>query len=151
VRLIDQDGKQLGIFPTKEALKNAEEQGFDLVEVAPTANPPVCKIMDYGKYRYQMSKRHSSRHKTMEVKEVKVRPQISKHDLDFKIRNIKRFLEQGNKVKITMLFRGREIVYSSLAKGVFDRISEGLTGKVNIEQMPKLEGRQMIMILSAKS
>jgi translation initiation factor IF-3 len=151
VRLIGHDGKQLGIFPIKDALRSAEEQGLDLVEVAPTATPPVCKIIDYGKYRYQMNKRHSTKHKTIEVKEIKIRPQISKHDLDFKVRNIKKFLEQGNKVKITMIFKGREIVYSSLSKGIFDRISAELSGKANIDQMAKLEGRQMIMIISAKS
>ena len=151
MRLIGHDGKQLGILPTRDALRSAQEQELDLVEVAPAANPPVCRIMDYGKYRYQMSKRHSSKHKTTGVKEVKIRPQTSKHDLDFKIRNIKRFLEQGNKVKITMIFKGREIVYSSLAKGVFNRISEELSGKANVEQAAKLEGRQMIMIVSPKS
>lgn len=135
----------------RDALKNAEAQGLDLVEVAPTAKPPVCKIMDYGKYRYQMSKKHSSKHKTIEVKEIKVRPRINKHDLDFKIRNIKRFLEEGNKVKVTMIFRGREIVYSSSAKGVFDKVFEELLGKANIEQVAKLEGHHMTMILSAKS
>jgi len=131
-------------------LRSAEEQGLDLVEVAPTANPPVCRIMDYGKYRYQMSKRHTSKHKTTGVKEVKIRPQTSKHDLDFKIRNIKRFLEEGNKVKITMIFKGREIIYSSRAKGVFDKISEELSNEAIVGQAAKLEGRQMIMIISPK-
>lgn len=131
-------------------MRSAEEQGLDLVEVAPTANPPVCRIMDYGKYRYQMSKRHTSKHKTTGVKEVKIRPQTSKHDLDFKIRNIKRFLEEGNKVKITMIFKGREIIYSSRAKGVFDKISEELSNEAIVGQAAKLEGRQMIMIISPK-
>jgi len=151
VRLVGHDGKQLGILPLKEALRIAEEQDLDLVEVAPAARPPVCKIMDYGKYRYQMNKKHSSKHKTIDVKEVKVRPQINKHDLDLKIRNIKRFLEQGNKAKVTMIFRGREIVHSSLAKKVFDAIFEELSGKANIEQIAKLEGHHMTMILSPKS
>ncbi len=150
MRLVGYDGQQLGIVPARDALKIAQEQGFDLVEVAPTAKPPVCKIMDYGKYRYQMNKTHSSTHKTINLKEIKVRPQINKHDLDLKIRNIKRFLEDGNKAKVTMIFRGREIVHSFLAKRVFDRISEELAGKVNIEQMPRLEGKHMTMILSPK-
>lgn len=107
--------------------------------------------MDYGKYRYQMSKKSSSKHKTLGVKEIKVRPQINKHDLDFKIRNIKRFLDDGNKVKITMIFRGREIVHSSLSKRVFDVIYEELPDKANIEQAPKMEGRHMIMLLSPKT
>ena len=139
----------MGILPVREALNIAEEQNLDLVEVAPDAKPPVCKIMDYGKYRYQLNKKHSKQ-KNIGVKEIKVRPQISKHDLDFKTRNIKRFLEDGNKVKVTLLFRGREIVHSSLAGGVFDRILEELSDRANIEQKPKLEGRQMIMILSPK-
>ncbi len=128
----------------------AVEQGLDLVEVASAAKPPVCRIMDYGKYRYQMSKKHSTKHKTVEVKEIKVRPQINKHDLDFKIRNIKRFLEEGNKVKITMIFRGREIVHSSLSKKVFDVIFEQLPESANIEQRARMEGRHMIMILSPR-
>lgn len=131
-------------------MKIAEEQGLDLVEVASAAKPPVCRIMDYGKYRYQMSKKQSSKHKTVEVKEIKIRPQINKHDLDFKIRNIKRFLEEGNKVKITMIFRGREIVHSSLSKKVFDVIFEQLPENANIEQRARMEGRHMIMILSPK-
>ena len=106
--------------------------------------------MDFGKYRYQLNKKHS-KHKTADIKEIKIRPQINKHDLDFKTRNIKRFLEDGNKVKVTLIFRGREIVYSSVAKGVFDRVLEELSDKVNIERGPKLEGRQMIMILAPKS
>ena len=128
----------------------AVEQGLDLVEVASAAKPPVCRIMDYGKYRYQMSKKHSTKHKTVEVKEIKVRPQINKHDLDFKIRNIKRFLEEGNKVKITMIFRGREIVHSSLSKKIFDVIFEQLPESANIEQRARMEGRHMIMILSPR-
>lgn len=132
-------------------MKAAEEQGFDLVEVASNVNPPVCKIMDYGKYRYQMSKKSSSKHKTIGIKEVKVRPQINKHDLDFKIRNIKRFLDDGNKVKISMIFRGREIVHSSLSKRVFDVISGELPDKANIEQNAKMDGRHMTMLLSPKA
>jgi translation initiation factor IF-3 len=150
VRLIGHDGKQLGILPLRDALKVAEEHALDLVEVADAAKPPVCKVMDYGKYRYQMNKKQS-KHKTTGIKEIKVRPQINKHDLDFKTRNIKRFLEDGNKVKVTLIFRGREIVHSSLSKGVFDRVLEELSDKAHIEQKPRLEGRQMIMILSPKS
>lgn len=140
----------MGILPVKEALSIAAEHGLDLVEVAPTATPPVCRIIDYGKYRYQMSKRHSSRHKTIEVKEVKIKPQINEHDLELKIKHIKRFLEDGNKAKITMVFRGREIVHSSLARRVFDRIYQEFSGKSNIEQAAKLEGRYMTMVLSPK-
>jgi translation initiation factor IF-3 len=140
----------LGVLPVREALRIAVDEGLDLVEVAPDARPPVCKVMDYGKYRYQLNKRHS-KHKTVGLKEIKMRPQINKHDLDFKVRNLKRFLEEGNKVKVTLMFRGREIVHSSLAKKVFDRVLEELSDKVQIDQTPKLEGRQMVMILSPKS
>ncbi len=140
----------MGIVPIREALRIAEEQGYDLVEVSPDSTPPVCRILDYGKYRYQLNKKHS-RHRTISIKEIKVRPQIGKHDLDLKIRNIKRFMEDGDKVKVTLMFRGREIVHSSLAKKVFDSVLVELTDKVNIDQPPKLEGRQMVMVLSPKS
>lgn len=140
----------MGILPLKEALSIAAEHDLDLVEVAPTATPPVCRIINYGKYRYQMSKKHSSRHKTIEVKEVKIRPQINERDLELKIKNIKRFLEDGNKAKITMVFRGREIVHSSLAKRVFDRIHQEFSNKANIEQVAKLAGCHMTMLISPK-
>lgn len=106
--------------------------------------------MNYGKYRYQMSKKHSSKHKTIDVKEVKIRPQINEHDLELKIKNIKRFLEEGNKAKITMIFRGREIVHSSLARKIFDRIHQEFLGKSNIEQTARLEGHHMTMVLAPK-
>ncbi len=141
----------MGIVPLREALKIAEEHNLDLAEVAPAARPPVCKVMDYGKYRYQLNKKQSSKHKTVCLKEIKVRPNINKHDLDFKIKNIKRFLGDGNKVKITLIFRGREIVHSSLARKVLETMYEELSEKSNIEQRPKLEGRHMIMMLSPKS
>ncbi len=120
------------------------------MEVAPTANPPVCKILDFGKYLYQLNKKHS-KHKTISVKEVKVRPQINEHDLGFKIKNIKKFISAGNKAKISMMFRGREIVHaSSFAKKVFDRIFEEVSEIGNVEQKARMEGRRMIMILSPK-
>ena len=122
---------------------------MDLVEVAPNANPPVCRIMDYGKFKYQQSKKHSHR-KTIEVKEVKVRPQIDVHDLELKIRNIIRFLESGNKAKVTMWFRGREIVRPERGMQVFDRIIEKLGDKYNIESKPRLEGKSITMIVSPK-
>ncbi len=139
----------MGIVSLREALELADERGLDLVEVAPNANPPVCKIMDYGKFRYQQSKKHSHK-KTIDVKEVKVRPNIDKHDLELKIRNIKRFLEQGNKAKVTMFFRGREIVRPELGMQVFEKIIESLEGKYNIENMPKLQGKSMTMVISPK-
>lgn len=137
-------------MPLKEALKIAEEHDLDLVEVAPEATPPVCKVINYGKYRYQISKRHSTKHKTIEVKEVKIRPWINEHDLNLKIKNISRFLEDGNKAKITMIFRGREIVHSSLGRKIFDRIYQEFSQNVNIEQAARLEGHRMIMVIAPK-
>jgi translation initiation factor IF-3 len=150
VRVISEDGEQLGILDVNAARRLAIEKDLDLVEVAPEAKPPVCKIMDFGKYRYQQSKKHSTKHKTLTVKEVKVRPQINEHDLQFKMKNAKKFLGHGHKVKITMMFRGREIVHRSLGQRVFDRVNEELTEVSNIEQFPKMEGNRMIMVLAPK-
>lgn len=127
----------------------ASEQDLDLVEVAPNTVPPVCKIMDYGKYRYQQSKKHTKQ-KTIVVKEVRVRPQINEHDLQFKMKSIQKFLEQGNKAKITMLFRGREIVHTTNAKNLFTRITEEFSNISNIEQTFRIEGRRMTMVLAPK-
>jgi len=132
------------------ARRIASERELDLVEVAPNANPPVCKIMDYGKYRYQQSKRHS-KHRTITLKEVKVRPQINDHDLQFKIKNVKKFLEHGNKVKITMIFRGREIVHRDNAQRIFDRIVEEIDEKGGVENRPRMEGNRMVMIIAPRS
>lgn len=132
------------------ARKTANEKDLDLVEVSPNTNPPVCKIMDYGKYRYQQSKKHSSKHKTITVKEIKVRPRINEHDLQFKMKNTKKFLGHGDKVKITMQFRGREIVHKSIGKAIFDRITEELSEIANIEQFARMEGYRMIMVFAPK-
>jgi len=118
--------------------------------VAPGAQPPVCRIMDYGKYRYQQSKKHSTKSKTITVKEIKVRPQINEHDLLFKMKNMKKFLEHGDKTKITMMFRGREIVHASIGRKVFDRIVEEFSQIASIEQPARMEGNRMIMILAPK-
>ena len=130
------------------ARKLAVDKDLDLVEVAPEARPPVCKIMDYGKYRYQQAKKHSAKHKTVTVKEVKVRPQINEHDLLFKMKNAGKFLAHGHKVKITMFFRGREIVHKSLGQKVLDRIVKELSEIANVEQFPRMEGNRMIMVLA---
>ena len=148
--MIDRDGAQLGIMDTFNARKLAVTKELDLVEVAPNVTPPVCKIMDYGKYRYQQAKKHSSKHKTISVKEVKVRPQINEHDLMFKMKNTKKFLGHGNKVKITMLFRGREIVHKALGRKVLDRMIDEVSEIANIEQNAKMEGNRMIMVLAPK-
>jgi translation initiation factor IF-3 len=150
VRVIDSEGQQLGVMTAREALSRAEERDLDLVEVSPTAVPPVCKIMDFGKYKYQLNKKHAQK-KTIDVKEVKVRPQINEHDLDLKIRNVNRFIEGGDKAKIMMYFRGREIIRPELGMKVFERISQNLTGKFQIEQQPRLEGNHITMVVAPKS
>ncbi|HET97739.1 MAG TPA: translation initiation factor IF-3 [Desulfurivibrio alkaliphilus] len=154
VRLIDADGAQVGVMSPREALVRAEESGLDLVEVSPTAKPPVCRIMDYGKYRYELSKKQQEAKKkqtVVEVKEIKLRPKTEKHDLDFKIKNIKKFLQQKNKVKVTLRFRGREIVYAdTIGREVLERIGAELLEDGVILQTPKMEGRQMTMLVGPK-
>ena len=151
MRVIDSDGAQLGVLDIFEARKLAQSKDLDLVEVAPNAQPPVCKVMDYGKYRYQQAKKHSTKHKTITVKEVKVRPQINEHDLQFKMRNARKFLEHGNKVKVTMFFRGREIVHKDLGQKVIDRIIAELGESATVEQTSKMEGNRMITVLAPKT
>jgi len=153
VRVIDADGKQVGVLAVKEAIRLAEEQGLDLVEVAPGASPPVCRVMNYGKYKYQQNKRsqEAKKHQTViHVKEVKVRPRTEDHDFQFKLRNVKRFLEEGNKVKISLLFRGREIAHPEFGREMLARILEELKDTVVVEQTPRMEGRTMVMILAQK-
>ena len=154
VRVIGHDGQQLGIIPVRKALELAALEHLDLVEVAPNADPPVCKIMDYGKFKYQQNKRSQEAKKkqtVIQVKEVKIRPKTDEHDLQVKIRHIKRFLGQKDKAKVTMLFRGREIAYSDQGVKVLDRIKEELKEEIVIEQQPRMEGRNLIMILAPKS
>ncbi len=149
MRLVDAEGRQLGVTGISEALRKAEESGLDLVEVAPQAVPPVCRIMDFGKYKYQISKK-STQKKTLGVKEVKIRMRIDAHDLELKARNIRRFLDEGNKAKITMYFRGREIVRPELGMNVFKKLTEMLPGKFQVEQAARLEGNHITMILGPK-
>lgn len=137
----------MGVIPVRDALKLAEEKLLDLVEVAPNSAPPVCRIMDFGKYKYQLSKKHTAR-KTIEVKEVKLRPQIGDHDLELKVKNIRRFLDDGNKSKVTMFFRGREMARTDLGLKVYEKLKGLLTGKFVIEQMPKLEGNHITMLIA---
>ncbi|MGI6558672.1 MAG: translation initiation factor IF-3 [Limnochordia bacterium] len=153
IRVISPDGKQLGVMPLREGLRLAAERNMDLVEVAPTARPPVCRIMDYGKYRYEQSKRDreaKKRQKVISVKEVRMSPKIDEHDFQVKARNAERFLKDGDKVKVSVRFRGREIVHAELAD---KRLGE-LAGLVRdygvVESPPKLEGRHMVMILAPK-
>jgi translation initiation factor IF-3 len=153
VRVIDGEGKQLGILSVKEAIRIAEEKGLDLVEVASGATPPVCRIMNYGKYKYQQNKRsqESRKHQTViQVKEVKIRPRTEEHDFQFKLRHVKRFLGEGDKVKITLLFRGREIAHPEFGRDMLNRILEEVKNETVLEQAPRLEGRNMVMILAPK-
>ncbi|MBW2069488.1 MAG: translation initiation factor IF-3 [Deltaproteobacteria bacterium] len=151
VRLIGFDGQQIGIVPLAEALRIAEEEGYDLVEVAPQANPPVCKIMDYGKFKYQLSKKSQEARKkqtVIQVKEIKLRPKTDVHDFQTKLRHIRRFLAQKNKAKVTVLFRGREIVYKDQGYQILDRIRQELEEEAVVEQAPREEGRNLVMVLS---
>jgi translation initiation factor IF-3 len=155
LRVIDADGNQLGVISTEEALAKAETAGLDLVEVSASAEPPVCRIMDYGKFRYEQSKKQAEAKKkqaVVEVKEIKLRPKTEKHDLDFKVRNIRKFLAQKNKVKVTLRFRGREIVYAdSLGRELLNQIATILEDVAVIVQPPTMEGRQMVMFVAPKS
>jgi len=154
VRVIDADGGQPGILDTREAIRKAEELGLDLVEVAPTAKPPVCRIMDFGKYKYELAKKaHESRkhQSVIVVKEIKLRPRTDDHDVQFKTNNIKRFLEEGNKVKVTIMFRGREMAHTSHGRAVLERIVADLQNDAAVEQPPRMEGRNMTMLLGAKA
>lgn len=151
--MISAEGEQLGILSVMQALREAEKAGLDLVEVAPNSSPPVCRIMDYGKYRYQRSKKQTVAKKsasTVQLKEIRVRPKTEEHDLQVKLRHIQRFLEQGNKVKITMMFRGREIVYSEKGRKMMEDIRDRLGEFCVVDQPPKREGRNMIMVVSSK-
>lgn len=155
VRLIGSDGSQLGIVTANEAREKANEEGLDLVEVSAAADPPVCRIMNYDKFRYEQKKKQQEAKKKqtiVETKEIKFRPKTEEHDLTFKINHIKKFLAQKNKVKITMRFRGREIVYSqSLGLEAMNKIAQALEEDGNIIQSPKMEGRQMIMFIGPKA
>lgn len=150
VRLIDEEGRQIGLIPIKDAIQMAKERGYDLVEVAPNAKPPVCKIVDYGKYKYQLSKKHTAK-RTTDVKEIKIRPHISEHDLSLKAKHIRRFLDDGDKAKIIMYFRGREIVRTDIGMKVFEKLIELITGKYNIELQPRLEGNHILMVIAPSS
>jgi translation initiation factor IF-3 len=154
VRLISETGESLGIFSSRDALRIAQERGYDLVEIAPMAKPPVCKIMDYGKYKYEQSKREREarkKQKVVTIKEVKMRPNIEDHDFDVRRRQTEQFLRDGDKVKATIMFRGREVVHSELGKAVLDRLLEAVKDLCVVERPAKLEGKNMIMILAPKN
>jgi len=153
VRCIDPDGEQLGILSIDEAMNRAEELGLDLVELQPNAHPPVCKILDYGKHKYQAQKRANEarkKQKIIEVKEIKLRPNIDQHDYQVKMRAVRKFLDGGDKVKITLRFRGREMAHVELGSDLLSRVQEDIDEFAKIESMPKMEGRQMTMVLAPK-
>jgi translation initiation factor IF-3 len=153
VRLIDHRGEQVGIVPRTQALQMASDLGLDLVEISPSADPPVCKILDYGKFKYEAQKKAAEarkRQKTIDVKEIKMRPAINDHDYDVKMRAVRRFLEEGDKVKVTLRFRGRELAHQELGHKVLDRVRQDVADSTKVEQEPRMEGRQLVMVIAPK-
>jgi len=154
VRLIDENGNQVGIVPTREALDRARSVGLDLIEIAPTADPPVCRITDYGKYKYEKSKKEREAHKKQratELKGIRMRPRTDEHDYLFKLRNTRRFLQAGDKIKATVIFRSREITHPEFGRDSLERLARDTADIAVVEKPPSLEGRTMTMILSPKS
>lgn len=153
VRLIGSDGEQLGILDIASALERAAQDNLDLVEISPSADPPVCRLMDFGKHLYNESKKRAAakkNQKQVQVKEVKFRPRTDEGDYQIKLRNLRRFLEHGDRAKVTLRFRGREMAHQELGLELLQRVEEDLTGLAIVEQRPKLEGRQMVMVMSPK-
>jgi translation initiation factor IF-3 len=153
VLLIDEAGEKQGEMPTQAALEAAQEAGLDLVEVAPNAEPPVCKIMDYGKFRFEEQKKKAAARKTakqIELKEIKVRPNIDDHDYDVKIKAMTRFFEEGDKVKVTLRFRGRELAHTHLGMELLERLRSQFDGPAKVEQEPRFEGRQVVMVMAPR-
>ncbi len=151
--MIEADGDNVGVVSTRDALQRAEESGLDLVEISPNSDPPVCKIMDFGKYKYETQKRRNEarkKQKTIEVKEIKMRPNIDVHDYDVKMRSIVKFIGEGDKVKVTMRFRGREMAHQDIGMRVLERVRDDLGEAAKVEQFPKMEGRQMTMVMVPK-
>ena len=153
VRVIDGEGENLGVMYTRQAIEEAAEVGLDLVEVSPNADPPVCKFLDVGKYRYEAQKKANAARKsqkTQESKEIKMRPNIDDHDYETKMRNVHRFIEDGDKVKVTLRFRGRELSHQQLGMNLLRRVQEDVAEIAKVEAYPRMEGRQMLMVLSPK-
>ena len=153
MRVIDSDGGQVGIIPVQQAINLAEEQGLDLVEISPNSDPPVCKVMDFGKYKYELSKKEKivrKRQHVIHVKEIRLRPRIEDHDFEFKVKNARKFLEQGNKVKFNVLFRGREMAHQEFGRQLLTRVIEELEDIAKPDNMPQMEGRNMILFLVKK-
>ena len=153
IRLVDEKGAMIGVTALREALERAAEAGLDLVEIAPTAVPPVCKILDFGKFKYEEQKKKNEarkKQKVIEIKEIKLRPTIDDNDYNIKMRAMHRFLEEGDKVKVTLRFRGRELAHQDLGMAVLVRVRDDLNEIAKVEQMPKMEGRQMVMVVAPK-
>jgi translation initiation factor IF-3 len=153
VRVIDADGENIGVMYTREAIEQAAEAGLNLVEVSPNADPPVCKFLDVGKYRYEAQKKANQARKsqkTQDIKEIKMRPNIDDHDYDTKMKNVNKFIDNGDKVKITLRFRGREMAHQHLGMDLLRRVQEDVAETAKVEAYPRLEGRQMLMVLSPK-
>ncbi|KUR70510.1 translation initiation factor IF-3 [Novosphingobium fuchskuhlense] len=153
VRVIDENGENLGVMYTREAIEQAAEVGLDLVEVSPNADPPVCKFLDVGKFRYEAQKKANlarKSQKTQEIKEIKMRPNIDDHDYDTKMRNVTRFIEEGDKVKITLRFRGRELSHQQLGMNLLRKVQDDVAEIAKVEAFPRMEGRQMLMVLAPK-
>ncbi|MEE4288092.1 MAG: translation initiation factor IF-3 [Erythrobacter sp.] len=153
VRVIDDEGENLGVMYTREAMEQANEKGLNLVEVSPNADPPVCKFLDVGKYRYEAQKKANAARKTQktqDIKEVKMRPNIDTHDYDVKMKNVNKFIDNGDKVKVTLRFRGREMAHQHLGMDLLKRVQDDVQEIAKVEAFPRLEGRQMLMVLAPK-
>lgn len=153
VRLVDADGNMAGVFKVDDALREAARVGLDLVEVSPNAEPPVCKILDYGRFKYEAQKKKNEarkKQKVIEVKEIKLRPAIDQHDYEVKMKAVRKFLEEGDKVKVTLRFRGREMAHQDLGAKVLQRVREEFADEIKIEQSPRMEGRQMVMVMAPR-
>ena len=153
VRLVGADGEMIGVVPTGEALDMADEAGLDLVEVSPNADPPVCKLLDYGRFKYEAQKKKNEarkKQKVIEVKEIKLRPGIEQHDYDIKMKSARKFLDNGDKVKVTMRFRGRELAHQDLGAKVLQKVRDELDELAKVESFPRMEGRQMVMVIAPR-
>ncbi|WP_420403757.1 translation initiation factor IF-3 [Nisaea sp.] len=153
VRCIDPEGEMLGVMTVQEGIRRAEDFGLDLVEVSPNADPPVCKILDYGKYKYEAQKKKNEakkKQKVIEIKEIKLRPNIDEHDFQVKMKNVRKFIGEGDKVKVTMRFRGREMAHQDLGMDVLNRVRDEMEEAAKVESYPKMEGRQMIMVIAPR-
>lgn len=153
VRCIDPDGEMLGVLTVREGILKAEEFGLDLVEVSPNADPPVCKILDYGKFKYEAQKKKNEakkKQKIIEIKEIKLRPNIDDHDFEVKMKNVRKFISEGDKVKVTLRFRGREMAHQDLGMNVLNRVRDEMEEAAKVESYPKMEGRQMIMVIAPR-